>query len=101
MKRVWKPLDVGGLRLYKVKRRFIWKPDGKGHVEESIVAASTPRAAASIIERIYTESDKQNTYCENITYTGYALDVLMPESWWRDGVPDEHVNVGAYLDQGT
>jgi len=88
-KRVWKPLDVGGLRLYKVKRRLLWKPDNSNHVEQFIVLAKKPSHAAKLIQGIFQEADKENKYIQNITYMGYALEVLMPRSWWNDGIPSE------------
>lgn len=88
MKRVWKPLDIGGLRLYKVKRTYIWKPDGKNHTEVSIVAATSPGSAAGIIQRLFAESDKNNEYTQAVTYRGFALDVFIPQSWWENGIPN-------------
>jgi hypothetical protein len=79
MKRVWKPLDVApGYRLYQVLL------DWGNHRQYRVVAAKSPSHAAQLLEEIYRGASKKPII------TGYALNVLMPESWWMDGVPCGH-----------
>lgn len=46
-KRVWKPLDVGGLRLYRVHE---WTQDWE---RWHVVASRTPMNAAEIVEKVH------------------------------------------------
>lgn len=80
MKRVWKPLDVGGLRLYMVRICFNQHPEWD---KDMIVAAKKPSHARDIVEEIY----KDTPFIEQPYFIGFAFNVLMPESWWVDGVP--------------
>ena len=85
MKRVWKPLDAGGLRLYEVN---ISGPDvranhkGEWWHESRIVAAKSPSDAAHLIEQCGWREGNPS-----VIITGQALNVYQPESWWKDGVP--------------
>ena len=85
MKRVWKPLDVGRLRLYKVKQYFIWK-DGTQETEQFAVLAKSPSGAAKLVQDIYSGYD-WSSEITSVTYRGFPFDVLMPESWWQEGIP--------------
>ena len=89
MKRVWKPIGVGGMRLYRVK--VVWTPSGTkdGHKEDYIVAANAPRHAAQLIEEMYKEA----AYPPTIV-TGEALNVYQPADWWESGIPCEHTLSG-------
>ena len=87
MKRIWKPLDVGGKRLYAVRLEYFAKDTGYrvfGNVESPLlVMANSPRAAARLVHKIYNLADSPiRTECY-----GKATTVLMPESWWQDGIP--------------
>ena len=83
MKRVWKPLDIMGLRLYKVTVSWpsVVTPAGhtfKDRVEKHIVAADSPRGAAKIVADQYrTLPEDKRPYCQ-----GYALNVCQPASWY-------------------
>ncbi len=80
--RVWKPIDVGGLRLYAVTVSF---PQGSHYTRQSrsyTVAAKSPRDAADRVRMCY-EGCEANAY-----FHGAALDILQPESWWNDGIPE-------------
>jgi len=76
MKRVWKPLDVGGLRLYRVvvhRVNIDWS-------KELIVAAKRPMHAAELVEKCgYNPRE--------YIIMAYPLNILMPETWWIDGIP--------------
>lgn len=88
MERVWKPLDVGYKRLYKVRVKFY--ADGKylhQDPEPSLVLANSPRAAARLVHRIYDQSDLPEGV--RVDCFGEAVKVLMPKSWWDDGVPGQ------------
>jgi hypothetical protein len=81
MKRVWKPLDVGGLRLYEVRVMFINHPQWN---ERHIVAGYSPTNAA---ER-YKECVKGAIWEEEPHFSGHPLNILMPADWWESGAPD-------------
>ncbi len=92
MKRVWKPLDVGGKRLYAVKLEHFNKETGQrayGNLEPPLlVLADSPRGAAKLVHDIYNYPETPiRTECH-----GKAVKVFMPESWWNDGVPSEAEN---------
>lgn len=74
MKRVWKPLDVGGLRLYRVAVYAVGGREGK----DVIVAAKRPRHAEELMSRIYPPG---------FTISAYPLSVYQPVGWWTEGVP--------------
>jgi hypothetical protein len=76
MKRVWKPLDIGGLRLYKV----VVHNTGKQYV----VASQSTATARRLIEKIYKDYIKE-IFEPDIS--AESLKIYMPESWWVDGVP--------------
>jgi hypothetical protein len=81
--RVWKPLDVGGKRLYEVVE--IWpRADGREHRNRSLVVATSPSAAVEAFARhVYRDIPEQD---RPIVFAN-AINVLMPKSWWEDGVP--------------
>jgi hypothetical protein len=82
--RVWKPLDVGGKRLYEVVE--IWpRADGRSeHRNRSLVIATSPSAAVEVFARhVYRDIPEQ----DRPIILGKAINVLMPKSWWEDGVP--------------
>jgi len=91
MKRVWKPLDVANLRLYEVRVEVF--RDGKmlgvnARDKFCLVLASSPSHAARLVHRIYSRAGKE----AGVRYETYgkAVNVLMPESWWENGVPCIH-----------
>jgi hypothetical protein len=98
MKRTWKPIDLGGLRLYEVHLYWypklkenptqidLWKAQN-GKRETYIVVASKPSKAAEIIENIYKESYDNNPNISHWHVKGYALNILQPEDWKQNGVP--------------
>jgi len=81
MKRVWKPLYIGGYRLYKVTMCFTKNEDWN---RDMIVAAKSPSHATRIVEDIYKEVE----WTERPYFRGEAFNVLIPESWWIDGTPE-------------
>jgi len=91
MKRVWKPLDCGGKRLYSVTLQYFSKEDGKqcyGNKEAPLlVMANSPRGAAGLVHKIYNSSESPI----RIECYGHATTVLMPESWWQEGIPCNEV----------
>lgn len=86
MKRVWKPLDVGGLRLYEVYQYFNYR-DGTMQFKTFVVLANSPSEASSFIEKIYKDSQWLDSI-RSVDYKGFPLNILMPESWWIDGIPE-------------
>lgn len=80
MKRVWKPLDVGGLRLYKVIVYFVNHPQWS---KAEIVAATSPTHAADIYRHIHRDT----VWVEEPFIEGMALSVNIPEDWHTEGVP--------------
>lgn len=53
MKRIWRPLDVGGLRLYKVQVRYMNEKGydlHQGH--ECLVMANRPMHAANLVQKM-------------------------------------------------
>lgn len=89
MKREWKPLDLApGFRLYEVVLSWCLK-SGRQGAERYIVAADspnqTPHSAANEIRRIYAESYDNNPEMSYWNVKGYALNVLQPAAWFRDG----------------
>lgn len=78
MKRVLKPLDINGLRLYRVRVSFEGHPE---HGYAIIVASTSPSSARKIVERM----DKGISWGDTPpTYTGLPLNVLQPDSWQED-----------------
>ena len=76
MKRVWKPLDINGLRLYRVDIRF---HNHSSWNMVNIVAAKSPSQARKLIEDIYQDSE----WIEQPIITSKPLNVLQPASWWE------------------
>jgi hypothetical protein len=72
--RIWRPLDVNGLRLYKVTLYFhnhpLWN-------ETLIVAAKSPSEARRLIEKAHDET----VWVETPIVTGEALVVYQPKEW--------------------
>jgi anti-sigma factor RsiW len=80
VKRVWKPLDVGGFRLYEVTARYVPRPQEEK--QAFIVPAKSPSDAARLIREMY-ERAGQGGYWDVF---GKALNVYVPETWWTNGV---------------
>lgn len=74
MKRVWKPLDVNGMRLYRVKQGFVNHPEWD---REFIVAGNSPTHAAELIKQVYKDAE----FMAEPYYQGYALNVYQPAEW--------------------
>lgn len=81
MKRDWKPLDVGGMRLYRVQVSFPGKPQWNS---SHVVAADSPSQAA----KLYEQCLKGAAWEVEPIITGHALNILMPADWWERGAPD-------------
>jgi hypothetical protein len=88
MKRVWKPLDVGGQRLYEVYLYRQIKGKQGQHVKTYVVAADSPSNAAKLIEERHEESLNNNPEISEWYVQGFALNILQPEEWWESGPPD-------------
>jgi hypothetical protein len=80
MKRMWKPLDVGGFRLYEVTAQYISRP--MVEKQRFIVPAKSPSDAARLITEMYTRAGQGEMW----DVFGKALNVYVPESWWTNGV---------------
>lgn len=81
-KRVWKPVDIGGLRLYEVTQTFPNRPNWK---RDFVVAAHSPSEAARIVEASYEGAMFKDGIQPN--YRGYALNVCQPAEWAEEGIP--------------
>jgi hypothetical protein len=92
MKRVWKPIGVGGLRLYQVVLHYQVKGRQKEYRQYYIVAADSPRDAAKLVEDIKKEAMDGNGEIVYWHVRGEALNVLQPAEWWDHGVPDGYCN---------
>src|SRR3990167_3459242 len=75
-KRVWKPLDVGGHRLYEVKMMF---PECPQNNVSFVVVADSPTQARKMIEEI----DRDGIHSSEPFYLGMPLNILMPADWWK------------------
>lgn len=85
MKRVWKPVGLMGLRLYKVFTAWP-NPVGSGHpqrIEQSVVAANAPMEAAEIVRKQYEEMPLES----RPSCRGEALNVCQPAEWWEGITP--------------
>lgn len=83
--RCWKPLGVGGLRLYKVSAYYPpTRERVKSFTNEYIVAAKSPTHAANLVSECYKDCEPKPII------DGHALTVLQPKEWWENGVPYEH-----------
>jgi hypothetical protein len=87
--RVWKPLDFGHLRLYKVL--LSWSTnDHREYQEQFIVAADSPnqspQSAANLIKKIYAETYENNSQIAHWDVKGYPLQVLQPLEWTENGI---------------
>lgn len=97
--RTWKPLDVGGLRLYKVELWYWYKLTKEnptqlelykiqlGHCDTYIVAHTAPRKAAEYIEKIYKERYDTNERISHWYTKGMSLHISFPTAWEENGVP--------------
>lgn len=75
MKTLWKPLDVMGLRLYKVRSFFPTLNERRS----SVVAAGSPSEAAKIVRDQYAEMPPEaRPECR-----GEAMSVCQPAEWWN------------------
>jgi hypothetical protein len=74
MNRVWRPLDVNGLRLYRVE---LWFPGHREWDLQKIVAARSPTDAAEIVARFYSGME----WRVEPTIKGFSLEVCQPEEW--------------------
>lgn len=81
MKRVWKPLSVGGLRLYQVEMKFRLHPEWN---KTLIVAARKPLHAKQLVEDIHQNTEWME---EPPHFFASALNIYQPKSWWDDGIP--------------
>lgn len=70
----YQPLDVRGLRLYRVLLSFPQHPQWD---ETKIVAAGSPRAAQALIEKAYEGTE----WVEPPVFWGAALSVYVPRKW--------------------
>lgn len=66
IERVWKPLDVRGLRLYAVHGGYTHHP--------AIVAANAPMDAADLMRKLNPQYGG--------SFQGSALNILQPRVWW-------------------
>ena len=88
MKRVWKPLDVGGYRLYKVTVKYYTREGRDLHqAYDYLVIASRPKHAASLLQHISDDADDGGPI--RVECKGEAVQVLMPKSWREHGIPSE------------
>jgi hypothetical protein len=84
MSTAWKPIDVGGFRLYKVVVFFPATDLIAASRKHVISAGRTPTDAAQHVLETY----KDMPNFEDIHAKGYPLNVLQPASWWDDEVPE-------------
>jgi hypothetical protein len=77
---IWKPLDIGGRRLYGVDMKFLSHPEND---IMKVVAAKSPRHALELVQNAY----EGTTWIESPLCFAHALNVLQPESWYKNGVP--------------
>ncbi|MBA4136547.1 MAG: hypothetical protein C0518_04445 [Opitutus sp.] len=80
MNSAWKPIGVGGFRLYEVLVTF----EQFGHKERKIAVGHSPSDAAARV----LESYRGRLDFDDIHTRGFALDVLQPVSWWNEDVPE-------------
>lgn len=81
-KLAWHPIDVGGLRLYRVVGTWPkdWNlPSGKTR-SHYIAAGKTPTDAVERVRRTFGDSASPDL-------KGFPLDVLQPAAWWNEGIP--------------
>lgn len=83
MERAWKPLSVGGMRLYQVEMKFRLHPEWN---KTLIVVARKPLHAEKLIRDIHKNTEWME---EEPSFWGSALNVFMPKSWWDDGIPGQ------------
>lgn len=93
MNRIWAPLDLRGLRLYRVWQYFTNHPDWK---QSFILPAKSPSHAAGIIQEIFSNADfKETPY-----YHGEALSVLQPEKWVKGNNSDPALDQCQHKEKG-
>jgi hypothetical protein len=85
--RVYKPLDFGQLRLYKVIISYQRVGEQRMRRDHHIVAATAPRYAAQFIEEAYKEAFDNKDYYSQWYVSGYPLDVWQPQEWKENGIP--------------
>jgi hypothetical protein len=87
-KRVWKPLDFAGLRLYRVVLSYTLKNFNppRTTTKHYIVAATRPREAASLVEDEVRESYEGNSDIAYWNVAGYPVEVLQPIEWTENGI---------------
>lgn len=78
VKRVWKPLCIDGLRLYRVLVVIPMRHDTNNVSLVKIVAAKSPTHAERLMREIYKD--------EYTSIIGDALDIYQPESWYEKGI---------------
>jgi len=76
----WHPIDVGGLRLYRVDVTWPAGWNQRHPTAVFVVAGRTPADAASRFQSVYRDGPVPEA-------RGSALNVMQPASWWRDGIP--------------
>jgi hypothetical protein len=74
MKRVWKPIDLNGLRLYKVRITF---PNHPLWNQEKVVAARSAASDGDLIR----QTNAETIWREEPDIKGFALMVYQPEKW--------------------
>lgn len=103
MKRIWKPLDVRGMRLFRVMRTIRWK-GRKFEYDTFLVMSQSPSAAANLLQGTYPKEDWDPSIID-ISYIGHAVNIYMPEAWWMKGASDkqrrgDRVGYGGLLENG-
>lgn len=81
MKIVWKPLDLMGLRLYKVVASWPAPDDGSKPSSRTYhtVFADSPTGAAKVVKEQYKDlPEDRRPYC-----VGKALNVCQPAEWYE------------------
>lgn len=84
MSTAWKPIGVGGFRLYKVVVFFPETELIKASRKHVIAVGRTPTDAATRVLETYRSMPN----FADIYAKGFALNILQPASWWGEGVPE-------------
>lgn len=80
LKRVWKPLDVDGLRLYKVEGSFYGIDHMRTELVTYVIAATSPTIAREIAQACYAGCRPQPSFVAK------PLHVSQPVDWWESMV---------------
>lgn len=72
--RAFKPLDINGLRLYRVEIKFFNNPKWNS---THLVIAKSPTEAARLIKEAYSDAE----FIEEPFIKGYGVDVYQPIKW--------------------